>query len=63
MTDTATRKAKVKATGEEIEVYKLKQPADNKRWCILLGDKLTVASLDANKHQQTFTDDELQFLD
>lgn len=55
MADTATRKAKVKATGDEIEVYRLKQPVENKHWCILLGDKLTVASLDANKHQQTLS--------
>lgn len=52
------RKAKVKATGKEIDVYKLKDGG----WCIFLGDKLTMSAIENNEHQKTFKDDELEFV-
>lgn len=59
MSKTNTRKAKVKATGKEICVYKLKSGG----WNIFLGDEISLPKVANNEHTQQFKDDELEFLD
>ena len=58
MNNNKTKKAKVKGTNRIIDVYKLKSGG----WCIFLGDKLTMAAVEAQQHQETFTDDQLEFI-
>lgn len=57
-------KAKVKGTDRTVEVYKLKEKnsAGKTVYNIFLGDKLTMAAVDANQHSEQFTEDQLQFI-
>lgn len=55
--ETNVKNAKVKKDGRKIQVYKLKSGG----WHIFLGEKLTMAAVEANKHSETFTEDELIF--
>jgi len=57
--DNEPRKAKVKGTNREVEVYKIKNTDE---WNIFLGDKLTMAAVQENKHRETFTTDQLEFI-
>lgn len=52
-----TLKAKVKSTGEQIEVYKLKSGG----YCSFLGDKLTLSAVEQGNHQRVFKADYLTF--
>lgn len=49
-------KAKVKKTGETIEVYKLKDG----RYNIFLGDKISLEKIEAKEHMKTFDESELE---
>jgi hypothetical protein len=49
-------KAIVKATGKEIQVYKLKDGRYNR----FLGDTLSIEKLDAKEHLQTFDASDLE---
>lgn len=48
-------KTKVKATGELVDVYKLKSGG----YQIFLGDKISVAKITEGEHNRSFTHDEL----
>lgn len=58
------RKAKVKADGRIIEVYKLMQGFSiaDKVWNIHFGDKISIAIVEAKAHMETFSENELVFI-
>ena len=59
-----TRKAIVKSSKEEIEVYKLSNghPTKEHVWNRYYGDKISMEVVAQKKHTQTYKDDELTFL-
>jgi hypothetical protein len=50
--------AKIKKTGETIEVYKLRDGRYNK----FLGDSISVSKLEAGEHMKTFDSSELEII-
>ena len=49
-------KARVKKTGEVIEVYKLNDGRFNR----YMGEKISVSKIDQEEHKQIFTEDQLE---
>ena len=56
--------AKVKGTDRRVSVYKLKvgNPTPDHIWNIYLGDNISISEVNAGKHKETFTSNQLEFI-
>lgn len=64
MASRETFKAIIKKTGEEIQVYKLNNPAPTPehKWNRFLGEKINMTAIEQKKHEETYTSEELNFI-
>jgi hypothetical protein len=63
-TSLNTLKAKVTGTDRVVEVYRLKlgHPTAAHTWHIYLGDKISSEAISQGLHNETFTNEQLQFI-